>query len=125
MRATTEQNLNEIWYGDREAPAWLRGLVPVYRIGNRVDRWWKSRQRPEDLAGACIIVVGNITVGGSGKSPLVIRLCRMLRDAGFELAFPNRRASPSSLRSSRRQIALVMAGLVHAPWGKARSDSAT
>ena len=84
MRATTEQNLNEIWYGDREAPAWLRGLVPVYRIGNRVDRWWKSRQRPEDLAGACIIVVGNITVGGSGKSPLVIRLCRMLRDAGFE-----------------------------------------
>jgi tetraacyldisaccharide 4'-kinase len=84
MRATTEQNLNEIWYGDRAPPIWLRGLVPAYRIGNRVDRWWKSRQRPEDLDGACIIVVGNITVGGSGKSPLVIRLCRLLRSAGLE-----------------------------------------
>jgi tetraacyldisaccharide 4'-kinase len=84
MRATTEQNLNEIWYGDRLPPAWLRGLVPVYRVGNYVDRWWKSRQRPEDLEGACIIVVGNITAGGSGKSPLVIRLCRVLRDAGFD-----------------------------------------
>ena len=83
MRAATEQRLNEIWYGGEEPPVWLRGLVPVYRFGNRVDRWWQFRQRPQDLTTACIIVVGNITVGGSGKSPLVIRLCRMLREAGL------------------------------------------
>jgi tetraacyldisaccharide 4'-kinase len=28
-------------------------------------------------------VVGNITVGGSGKTPLVIRLCRILHEAGL------------------------------------------
>jgi tetraacyldisaccharide 4'-kinase len=84
MRAITEQHLNEIWYGDRAPPLWLRGLVPVYRAGNRADRWWSSRRQPDDLEGACIIVVGNITVGGSGKSPLVIRLCRVLRGAGLE-----------------------------------------
>jgi tetraacyldisaccharide 4'-kinase len=83
MRAATEYRLNEIWYGDRPPPLWLRGLIPAYRFGNRVDRWWKSRHRPHDLESACIIVVGNITVGGSGKSPLVIRLCRILRDAGL------------------------------------------
>ena len=84
MRAITEKHLNEIWYGGRPPPAWLRGLVPAYRFGQRVDRWWKSRQRPGDLAGACIVVVGNITAGGSGKTPLVIRLCRILREAGLE-----------------------------------------
>jgi tetraacyldisaccharide 4'-kinase len=31
-----------------------------------------------------IIVVGNITAGGSGKTPLVIRLCHLLRQAGFK-----------------------------------------
>lgn len=30
-----------------------------------------------------IIVVGNITVGGTGKTPLVIWLCRYLREQGF------------------------------------------
>ena len=84
MRAITERRLNEVWYGDEPPPIWLRGLVPAYRFGNRVDRWWQSRHRPRDLAAACLIVVGNITVGGSGKSPLVIRLCRLLSEAGLE-----------------------------------------
>lgn len=83
MRGITEQNLNEIWYGGRAPPAWLRGLVPAYRLGQQVDRWWKSRQRPGDLAETCIVVVGNITAGGSGKTPLVIRLCRILAEAGL------------------------------------------
>jgi tetraacyldisaccharide 4'-kinase len=75
--------MNEVWYGDRPPPLWLRGLVPVYRTGQRIDRWWKSRERPDDLGGACIVIVGNITVGGSGKTPLVVRLCRLLRQAGL------------------------------------------
>jgi tetraacyldisaccharide 4'-kinase len=41
------------------------------------------RRRPGDLEHACIVVIGNITVGGSGKTPLVIRLCRILREAGL------------------------------------------
>jgi tetraacyldisaccharide 4'-kinase len=83
MRADTEVRMNEIWYGKGRAPAWLRALVPVYRIGQRLDKWWQSRRRPSDLESACVVVVGNITVGGSGKTPLVIRLCRILRDAGL------------------------------------------
>jgi len=31
-----------------------------------------------------LIVVGNITVGGSGKTPLVIRLCELALDVGFK-----------------------------------------
>lgn len=83
MRARTEFRLNEIWYGDAAPPLWLRGLVPAYRAGQRLDRWWQMRRRPADLPPGCIVVVGNLTVGGTGKTPLVIRLCRLLHDAGL------------------------------------------
>lgn len=83
MRSEMELKLNSIWYGDRPVPFWLRALTPLYRAGNLLDRWLNTRRRPEDLASALIIVVGNITVGGSGKTPLVIRLCQLLQQAGF------------------------------------------
>ena len=90
MRADTEKKLNEIWYGGKPAPFWLKGLVPLYKAGNRLDRWWQMRKRPGDLESALIIIVGNITVGGSGKTPLVIRLCQILREAGFRPAVISR-----------------------------------
>ena len=34
-------------------------------------------------AGVPVVVVGNITVGGTGKTPLVIWLARFLREAGY------------------------------------------
>jgi tetraacyldisaccharide 4'-kinase len=84
MRSETEFKLNQVWYEGKPIPWWLRALVPVYQAGNRLDKWWKLRQRPDDLGSVFIIVVGNITVGGSGKTPLVIRLCKLLREAGFK-----------------------------------------
>jgi len=83
MRSETELKLNQVWYGGETVTWWLRALVPIYKAANRLDKWWKLRQRPDDLDSVFIIVVGNITVGGSGKTPLVIRLCHLLRQAGF------------------------------------------
>ena len=84
MRAETEQRLNGIWYAGEPLPFWLGALEPLYRAGNRLDRWWKRRKPPADLEHARIVVVGNITAGGSGKTPLVIRLCRLLKSAGLK-----------------------------------------
>lgn len=83
MRAGLETRLNQIWYGGHPVPWWLRLLVPIYKAGNRLDRWWQLRHRPDDLESVFIIVVGNITAGGSGKTPLVIKLCQVLRQAGY------------------------------------------
>lgn len=83
MRASTEQNLNRIWYGGERPSLWLRLLVPLYRAGNRIDRWYQAKRRPDDLDNAMIIVVGNLTAGGSGKTPLVVRLCSLLQQAGL------------------------------------------
>jgi tetraacyldisaccharide 4'-kinase len=83
MRADTEQKLNALWYSGEPVPLGLRMLEPVYAAAQRLDRCWKLRKQNKELDGAVIIVVGNITVGGSGKTPLVIRLCQVLRAAGF------------------------------------------
>ncbi len=82
MRAETEQKLNRVWYEGEAPPAWLRLLAPLYRAGNRFDRWRNTRRRPGDLEKVPIVIVGNLTVGGSGKTPLVIRLCKLFRAAG-------------------------------------------
>jgi tetraacyldisaccharide 4'-kinase len=83
MRSETEQKLNRIWYGDDTPPFALRALEPVYRGAHALNRWLGIRRQPDDLARAYIIVVGNLTAGGSGKTPLVVRLCRLLTQAGF------------------------------------------
>ena len=70
---------------DRGRPPWLlRWLASVFGILVRARRaayargWLRSQrlQRP-------VLVVGNITVGGSGKTPLVIWLAAQLRAAGW------------------------------------------
>jgi tetraacyldisaccharide 4'-kinase len=62
---------------------WLRALSPLYRLGFLVHRKISIAQRPSDLEGRAILVVGNLTAGGSGKTPVVIRLCTLLRQAGL------------------------------------------
>jgi tetraacyldisaccharide 4'-kinase len=108
MRAQTEQWLTRIWYGDRPAPLWLKALVPLYRGANRLDRWWQHRRQPDDLAAAYIVVVGNLSVGGSGKTPLVIRLCQLLRQAGL-------RPGVISRGYGRREKGLRLASPVSSP----------
>jgi len=83
MRAEIEKKLTDTWYGDTPPSLLLKSLAPVYSAASRLDKWWKTRHKCTDLNSTCIIVVGNITAGGSGKTPLVIRLCRILGQAGL------------------------------------------
>ena len=75
--------LPEIWYGAAAPPFWLRALVPVYRTLRALHRapyalGWRTPQR----LPVPVIVVGNLTVGGTGKTPLVIALVQALRARG-------------------------------------------
>ncbi len=81
--AAPATRIASIWYGGAPAPWWLRMLVPVYRGLRALHRapyrygWRKPAQ-----VGAPVIVVGNLTAGGSGKTPLVIALVEALRARG-------------------------------------------
>jgi len=48
-----------------------------------------------------VIIVGNITVGGSGKTPLLIALCKLLKDRGYNPGVISR----GYMRSSRDSVA--------------------
>lgn len=83
-----EERLQETWYGDREPGMLLSVLERVY--GSVAARRRDKALPAADLQGRPIIIVGNITVGGTGKTPLVIRLCELLKNEGLSVAVISR-----------------------------------
>ncbi len=63
------------------AAALLSALTPVWRLG----MWWRMR-RPRVRVNAHVISFGNITVGGTGKTPAVIERARAEVAAGKKVA---------------------------------------
>ena len=82
-RARLEQWLNDVWYRRPAPPPWLQPLTWLYRGASGLRRaLYRTRLLPSRHPGVTVIVVGNLTVGGTGKTPFVIALCRLLREAG-------------------------------------------
>lgn len=76
--------VNRIWYGRAMPPWWLRpagcafGRVVALRRWLYRRGWLRRSQLP-----CAVVVVGNITVGGTGKTPLVAWLVRQLASRGY------------------------------------------
>lgn len=78
--------LNSLWYG--ESPwRWLLWPFSISYLAAASARRLLYRRgllRAENV-GAPVIVIGNITVGGTGKTPLVVWLARVLKLRGFQV----------------------------------------
>lgn len=78
------ETLQAAWYGKGRAPWWAMPLSWLYGgvtgLRRRLYRagWLRSVQLPVP-----VLVVGNISVGGTGKTPLTIALAEALRARGF------------------------------------------
>jgi tetraacyldisaccharide 4'-kinase len=105
MRSEIENWLLRHWYGPHRPPWFLRALEPVYRSGFR--RRQNKLQKPSNSyrPATPLIVVGNITAGGTGKTPLVIRLCELVRQLDLKAGV----ASTGYGRQSRETL-LVRTG---------------
>ena len=100
--------LQEVWYGTRTPPWWLRIWSPVYGAVVRCRHWlyargWLRAHR----VGAPVIVVGNVTVGGTGKTPFVIWLVGRLRGMGLAVAVVTRGYGRSRSRRVTNDILRV------------------
>ncbi|HEU4623978.1 MAG TPA: tetraacyldisaccharide 4'-kinase [Steroidobacteraceae bacterium] len=77
--SAAERALTEIWYGKSSAGLWLQPLASLYGAVTAARRaLYASGFLPSYRVGRPVVVVGNLTVGGTGKTPLVAWLAEKL-----------------------------------------------
>jgi tetraacyldisaccharide 4'-kinase len=85
------RRLFKLWYEESPGAAMLQPLSWLYGAAVSVRRsayergWLRSH-----AVGTPVIVVGNLTVGGTGKTPLTIWLAQQLRQRGLEVGLVSR-----------------------------------
>ncbi len=100
LRAWTERLetfLLEVIVEDRRGPreavvrALLYGCSKVFEAAIRTRRFlYNARILRDSTLGVQVIAVGNLTVGGTGKTPVVEKFARELRDQGRNVAILSR-----------------------------------
>jgi len=75
---------NRMWYERAAPPWWLKPLALTYGAlaGSRRLLYAKRLQRSARMP-VPVVVIGNLSVGGTGKTPLVCWLCARLTERGF------------------------------------------
>ena len=69
----------------------MRALSGVFRILVQIRLWrYRSGWKPQHHLCTQVVAIGNITVGGTGKTPVVELLARSLRDRGRNVAILSR-----------------------------------
>lgn len=88
--ALTDRLLNA-WYNGHPALTLLRPLEALYRrVVNRKRARFVAGQSDTYKAPVPIIVVGNITVGGTGKTPLILWMVDHCRQRGLKVGVVSR-----------------------------------
>lgn len=76
--------LTRRWYRGDAPPLWTRPLEALYRhvVKRRAKGFRDDASRVVHLP-VPVVVVGNITLGGTGKTPLIVALAQAMRARGF------------------------------------------
>ncbi|MGA2028669.1 MAG: tetraacyldisaccharide 4'-kinase [Verrucomicrobiota bacterium] len=69
----------------------LFGGSKIFQVAVKARRWlYNARILRDKTLGVQVIAIGNLTVGGTGKTPVVEKFARELRDAGRTVAILSR-----------------------------------
>ena len=86
-----EQGLLRAWYGKARWLVLLRPLSALYRLlAQRRRERYLSGRAPQWQPPVPLIVVGNITLGGTGKTPMVLWLISFLARHGYRVGVISR-----------------------------------
>ncbi|KTD10713.1 tetraacyldisaccharide 4'-kinase [Legionella gratiana] len=81
--------LDKLWYGEHPLRWLLRPLAWGYQVAVSVRRYFLQRFFQINYP-VPLIIVGNITVGGVGKTPLVIELAKRIQQKGLRVGIVSR-----------------------------------
>lgn len=96
--------LNSVWYGERGG-YWLRPLAALYGwVAARRLHAYGAGKRAVYRAPVPVIVVGNHTVGGTGKTPLVIEIVERLKKRGERPGVISRGYGSSVTAAAARRV---------------------
>jgi len=87
----------------------LFGCSKIFQVAVKIRRWlYNFRILRDKTLGVQVIAIGNLTVGGTGKTPVVEKFARELRDAGRNVAILSRgyRSKPAPLH--RRMLNRIL-----------------
>ncbi len=108
----SEPLISRLWYGEHPLQFVLRPLAWLFGLISRTRRWayakgWLKQQR----MAFPVIIVGNISVGGVGKTPVVIDLVQRLKADGWRPGVVSRgyggrvrQPTPVSAQSDPQQV---------------------
>ncbi|WP_111496451.1 tetraacyldisaccharide 4'-kinase [Marinobacter bohaiensis] len=118
--------IQRLWYGAGRPLWFLWPLAWLYRwVSRRRRRAYADGHKASARPPIPVIVVGNITAGGTGKSPLTLALVDHLRQAGWRPAIVSRgyggksdryplevtRDTPASISGDEPRMLLEQAGV--------------
>lgn len=84
MQKTLSRWLQDIWYKDPIIGTWLMPLGFLFSDMVRFRRFcYRIGIKKTVKLNVPVIIVGNLTVGGTGKTPLVIYLAKLLKASGY------------------------------------------
>ena len=85
-----EQRLVKAWYAKRSWIVLLAPLAWLFRLLVAVRRFILQTRYQGRKFSVPVAVIGNISVGGSGKTPLIIALVSALAERGYRVAVISR-----------------------------------
>ena len=81
---TLAERLESAWYGTARAPWWTGPLSWIYGALTALRRaLYRAGVLRSTRLTVPVIVIGNLSVGGTGKTPLTIALAEGLRERGY------------------------------------------
>lgn len=88
-RGPFERALTQAWY--QRGVSWVWLLLPLSLLFGLVASFRKLLQSHEANADSVpVVVIGGITVGGTGKTPVIIALGKQLSERGYRVAVVSR-----------------------------------
>ena len=78
------------WY--QPTPGWNYALLPLWLLAAPfiLLKRWRAQRNPVATLKTPVVVVGNITVGGTGKTPLITWLVKRVESLGYRAAIVSR-----------------------------------